>query len=176
VAVTGLVVLGLAAGAGVLSGNTGDPRSLDTFEPVAEVAAGMAVPGPLADTSTIDAPGRLVRSVGARDPARLPPLPAAAAHNPETGRGVPAVHPAGADGGTDCSLAVDVHDDGIGFDAECLAEGHRAGHLGLRTPADRVVGSGGSVTASSPPGEVTVTQLVVTVPLDDSVAGTGGTS
>ena len=39
-----------------------------------------------------------------------------------------------------------------------------------------VVGSGGSVTASSPPGEVTVTQLVVTVPLDDSVAGTGGTS
>jgi hypothetical protein len=74
VADAGLVLLGSAAGTGVLAGNTGDTRSLDTFEPVAEVAAGM------------------------------------------------------------------------------------------------------SVTASSPPGEVTVTQLVVTVPLDDSVAGTGGTS
>jgi hypothetical protein len=74
VAVTGLVVLGPAAGTGVLAGNTGDTRSLDLFEPVAEVAAGM------------------------------------------------------------------------------------------------------SVTASSPPGAVTVTQLAVTVPLGDSVAGTGGTS
>jgi hypothetical protein len=174
VAVSGLVVLGPAARTGVLACRTGDTRSVRPSEPLAEAVVDGAVPRPPADTSATDAPGRLVRSDGAGDPARPPPLPAAAARRLETGRVVPAAHPTGTDGGTGSSLAADVHDDDIGFDAEYLAERLRAGHLGLRTPADRVVGAGGPVTASSSPGQVT--PLVVTVPLDDSGAGTGGTS
>jgi signal transduction histidine kinase len=63
-----------------------------------------------------------------------------------------------------------IDDDGCGFDDVRLAESNAAGHLGLRALGDLLVDAGGSLTASSAPGQGT--RLVATVPLD--VARTGG--
>ena len=63
----------------------------------------------------------------------------------------------------DATLTID--DDGRGFEETRLAESQAAGHLGLRTLGDLVADSGGSLTASSAPGQGT--RLVVRVPLDD---------
>jgi signal transduction histidine kinase len=58
-----------------------------------------------------------------------------------------------------------IDDDGRGFEETRLTESQTAGHLGLRTLGDLVADSGGSLTASSAPGQGT--RLVVRVPLDD---------
>jgi two-component system NarL family sensor kinase len=57
-----------------------------------------------------------------------------------------------------------IDDDGCGFDDVRLAESNAAGHLGLRTLGDLLVDAGGSLTASSAPGQGT--RLVARVPLD----------
>jgi signal transduction histidine kinase len=67
-----------------------------------------------------------------------------------------------------------VDDDGSGFDAERLAERQHVGHLCLQTLADLVVEAGGSLTASSSPGQGA--RLVVTVPVDGAAAGVGRTT
>jgi signal transduction histidine kinase len=66
--------------------------------------------------------------------------------------------------GRDVALTVD--DDGRGFEAPRLDESRAAGHLGLQTLGDLVADSGGSLTASSSPGQGT--RLVVRVPLDET--------
>jgi two-component system NarL family sensor kinase len=57
-----------------------------------------------------------------------------------------------------------VDDDGRGFDGDRLAHSEETGHLGLHALADLVADAGGSLTASSAPGQGT--RLVVRVPLD----------
>jgi signal transduction histidine kinase len=57
-----------------------------------------------------------------------------------------------------------VDDDGCGFDDVRLAESNGAGHVGLRALGDTLVDAGGSLTASSAPGQGT--RLVARVPLD----------
>jgi two-component system, NarL family, sensor kinase len=64
---------------------------------------------------------------------------------------------------TDVSMTVD--DDGRGFEAPRLEESKAAGHLGLGTLGDLVADSGGSLTASSSPGQGT--RIVVRLPLDE---------
>jgi signal transduction histidine kinase len=63
----------------------------------------------------------------------------------------------------DVTMTVD--DDGRGFEASRLIESRAAGHLGLRALGDLVADSGGSLTASSSPGQGT--RLIVRVPLDE---------
>jgi two-component system NarL family sensor kinase len=58
-----------------------------------------------------------------------------------------------------------VDDDGRGFEGPRLAERRAAGHLGLQALGDLVADQGGSLTASSSPGQGT--RIVVRVPLDD---------
>jgi two-component system NarL family sensor kinase len=65
-------------------------------------------------------------------------------------------------GDGDMQLVID--DDGRGFDGERLARSEATGHLGLRALADLVADSGGSLTASSAPGQGT--RVLVGVPLD----------
>jgi two-component system NarL family sensor kinase len=62
------------------------------------------------------------------------------------------------------SVTMIVDDDGRGFDEAQLAASEEAGHLGLRAIADFVADAGGSLTASSAPGQGT--RVVVQVPLD----------
>jgi signal transduction histidine kinase len=62
----------------------------------------------------------------------------------------------------DVQLLID--DDGRGFDGDRLTQSEETGHLGLRSLADLVADSGGSLTASSAPGQGT--RLVVSLPLD----------
>jgi two-component system, NarL family, sensor kinase len=64
---------------------------------------------------------------------------------------------------TDATMTVD--DDGRGFEGSRLAERRAAGHLGLQALGDLVADQGGSLTASSSPGQGT--RIVVRVPLDD---------
>jgi signal transduction histidine kinase len=65
-----------------------------------------------------------------------------------------------------------VDDDGCGFDEEQLADRTRDGHLGLRALAELVADTGGSLTASSAPGQGT--RLVVRLPLDGSMGDLAG--
>ncbi len=65
---------------------------------------------------------------------------------------------------TEATMTVD--DDGRGFEGSRLAEKRAAGHLGLQALGDLVADSGGSLTASSSPGQGT--RLVVRVPLDEA--------
>ncbi|WP_222263527.1 sensor histidine kinase [Modestobacter marinus] len=72
----------------------------------------------------------------------------------------------------DIAVAVDaaeatmtVDDDGRGFEGSRLAEKRAAGHLGLQALGDLVADQGGSLTASSSPGQGT--RIVARVPLDD---------
>ncbi|WP_369133364.1 sensor histidine kinase [Modestobacter sp. I12A-02662] len=72
----------------------------------------------------------------------------------------------------DIAVAVDaaeatmtVDDDGRGFEGSRLAERRAAGHLGLQALGDLVADQGGSLTASSSPGQGT--RIVARVPLDD---------
>jgi signal transduction histidine kinase len=58
-----------------------------------------------------------------------------------------------------------VDDDGRGFEGARLTESRANGHVGLRTLGDLIADSGGSMTASSSPGQGT--RVVVRVPLDD---------
>jgi signal transduction histidine kinase len=62
----------------------------------------------------------------------------------------------------DVTMIVD--DDGRGFDEARLSASEEAGHLGLRALGDLVADAGGSLTASSAPGQGT--RVVVRVPLD----------
>jgi two-component system NarL family sensor kinase len=71
---------------------------------------------------------------------------------------------------TEATMTVD--DDGRGFEGARLAERRAAGHLGLQALGDLVADSGGSLTASSSPGQGT--RLVVRVPLDDVGVDMGG--
>jgi signal transduction histidine kinase len=71
---------------------------------------------------------------------------------------------------TDATMTVD--DDGRGFEGARLAEQRAAGHLGLQALGNLVADSGGSLTASSSPGQGT--RLVVRVPLDEVGADMGG--
>jgi signal transduction histidine kinase len=64
--------------------------------------------------------------------------------------------------GGDVTMIVD--DDGRGFDEARLSASEEAGHLGLRALGDLVADAGGSLTASSAPGQGT--RVVVRVPLD----------
>jgi signal transduction histidine kinase len=57
-----------------------------------------------------------------------------------------------------------VDDDGRGFDEARFSAREEAGHLGLRALGDLVADAGGSLTASSAPGQGT--RVVVRVPLD----------
>jgi signal transduction histidine kinase len=57
-----------------------------------------------------------------------------------------------------------VEDDGRGFDEARFSASEEAGHLGLRALGDLVADAGGSLTASSAPGQGT--RVVVRVPLD----------
>ncbi|HEV7870856.1 MAG: Histidine kinase, gyrase and HSP90-like ATPase [Modestobacter sp.] len=61
-------------------------------------------------------------------------------------------------------VQVAIDDDGLGFDGERLARSAETGHLGLRALGDLVADSGGSLTATSAPGQGT--RLVASVPLD----------
>jgi two-component system NarL family sensor kinase len=58
-----------------------------------------------------------------------------------------------------------VDDDGRGFEGSRLAERRAAGHLGLQALGDLVADQGGSLTASSSPGQGT--RIVVRIPLED---------
>ncbi|HEX6675785.1 MAG TPA: ATP-binding protein [Actinomycetes bacterium] len=61
------------------------------------------------------------------------------------------------EGGT---VAVEVADDGVGFDAvELLAGAPAAGHLGLRFMAERIGGAGGTLRIDAAPGKGTVVRL-----------------
>jgi two-component system NarL family sensor kinase len=71
---------------------------------------------------------------------------------------------------TEATMTVD--DDGRGFEGARLAERRAAGHLGLQALGDLVADSGGSLTASSSPGQGT--RLVVRVPLDEVGVDMGG--
>jgi signal transduction histidine kinase len=62
----------------------------------------------------------------------------------------------------DVTMIVD--DDGRGFDQSRLSASEEAGHLGLRALGHLVADAGGSLTASSAPGQGT--RVVVRVPLD----------
>jgi signal transduction histidine kinase len=62
------------------------------------------------------------------------------------------------------SVTMIVDDDGRGFDEAQLAASEEAGHLGLRAIGEFVADAGGSLTASSAPGQGT--RVVVRVPLD----------
>jgi len=64
-----------------------------------------------------------------------------------------------------------IDDDGRGFDEGRLKKRGAAGHLGLRGLGDLIRDAGGSLTASSAPGQGT--RLLVTVPRARSHAGTG---
>ncbi|MCW2620240.1 MAG: histidine kinase [Modestobacter sp.] len=63
----------------------------------------------------------------------------------------------------DAHVTMTIDDDGRGFEGARLAESRADGHLGLRALGDLVADSGGSLTASSSPGQGT--RLVVRVPL-----------
>jgi two-component system NarL family sensor kinase len=71
----------------------------------------------------------------------------------------------------DVTMVVD--DDGRGFDEARLAESEGAGHLGLRALGDLVADAGGSLTASSAPGQGT--RVVARLPLDAVRVGVGAT-
>jgi signal transduction histidine kinase len=58
-----------------------------------------------------------------------------------------------------------VDDDGRGFEGSLLAERRAAGHLGLQALGDLVADQGGSLTASSSPGQGT--RIVARIPLED---------
>jgi two-component system NarL family sensor kinase len=60
-----------------------------------------------------------------------------------------------------------IDDDGRGFDDARLDERNAAGHLGLRTLGELLVGSGGTLTVSSAPGQGT--RLTATVPRSTSL-------
>jgi signal transduction histidine kinase len=137
---------------------------------------GVRVPatGPPAESSITGASGRLVWSAG---------LPVAAAslrcrrtrevlrNAAFPGRPCTRALTAGRTGGTVTAV---VDGNAGGSDAERPAERCRTGHLDPGTPADRVVGADGSVTASSSPGQGA--RPVVTVPLNHSAARAGGAS
>jgi signal transduction histidine kinase len=57
-----------------------------------------------------------------------------------------------------------VDDDGLGFDGDRLDRSAETGHLGLRALGDLVADAGGSLTATSAPGQGT--RLMASVPLD----------
>jgi two-component system NarL family sensor kinase len=65
----------------------------------------------------------------------------------------------------DSDVTMTVDDDGRGFEAPRLPESRAAGHLGLQALGDLVADSGGSLTASSSPGQGT--RIIVRMPLDD---------
>jgi signal transduction histidine kinase len=56
-----------------------------------------------------------------------------------------------------------IEDDGRGFDDSRLARSEAAGHLGLRALGGLLADAGGSLTASSAPGQGT--RVVATMPL-----------
>jgi two-component system NarL family sensor kinase len=60
-----------------------------------------------------------------------------------------------------------IDDDGCGFDDARLDERNAAGHLGLRTLGELLVGAGGTLTVSSAPGQGT--RLTATVPRSTSL-------
>jgi signal transduction histidine kinase len=66
----------------------------------------------------------------------------------------------GTDGDAEVTMTVD--DDGRGFERSRLAESRADGHLGLQALGDLVADSGGSLTASSSPGQGT--RIVVRMP------------
>jgi two-component system NarL family sensor kinase len=66
-----------------------------------------------------------------------------------------------------------IDDDGRGFDEARFSASQEAGHLGLRALGDLVADAGGSLTASSAPGQGT--RVVVRVPLDVAEVGVRGT-
>jgi signal transduction histidine kinase len=72
--------------------------------------------------------------------------------------------------GGDVTMVVD--DDGRGFDEAQLTAREEAGHLGLRALGDLVADAGGSLTASSAPGQGT--RVIVRVPLDAVEVAVGG--
>jgi signal transduction histidine kinase len=63
----------------------------------------------------------------------------------------------------DAQVTMTIDDDGRGFEGTRLAETRADGHLGLRALGDLVADSGGSLTASSSPGQGT--RIVVRMPL-----------
>jgi signal transduction histidine kinase len=63
----------------------------------------------------------------------------------------------------DAVVTMTVDDDGRGFEGSRLAASRADGHLGLQAVGDLVADSGGSLTASSSPGQGT--RLVVRMPL-----------
>jgi signal transduction histidine kinase len=63
----------------------------------------------------------------------------------------------------DVTMIVD--DDGRGFEASRLTERRAAGHLGLQALGDLVADSGGSLTATSSPGQGT--RIFVRLPLEE---------
>jgi two-component system, NarL family, sensor kinase len=69
-------------------------------------------------------------------------------------------------------VTMSVDDDGRGFDAGRLEERGAAGHLGLRALGELIRGSGGSLAASSAPGQGT--RLEIRVPLTRRLAIVGG--
>jgi signal transduction histidine kinase len=70
----------------------------------------------------------------------------------------------------DVTMVVD--DDGRGFDEARLTASEEAGHLGLRALGDLVADAGGTLTASSAPGQGT--RVIVRVPLDAVEVAVGG--